>query len=304
MKNVLLASTALIMSAGVAAAEVTVGGDGRMGIIDMDDARGLHFTSRIRISFAASGETDSGLSFGGSVRVDNYENDQATNGQEGSVFVSGAFGKLSMGDVSGAAEAAVGDLSGVGLTGLGDRNEVTYLLNSAAVYRPSALYEYSTGSLTFYASAENPGAPAVVGSPFGTNEAYGVGVKYSAGNYTVALGYENYNTTDAFGVDTGNIDHIVLGGTAAFGDATVKAIYGSVDDAISTNDQYGLSLDYVFGATTATAFAIEQFDGETDFGIGASYDLGGGAALKGGVVRDNFVGGDNTYYDFGVSMSF
>ena len=90
MKKVLLASAVLAMTATVAAAEVTVGGDGRMGVTYTEGAvNELAFTSRIRISFTASGETDGGLSFGGSVRADNYENDQATNGLEGSVFLSG-----------------------------------------------------------------------------------------------------------------------------------------------------------------------------------------------------------------------
>ncbi|TYB88614.1 porin [Oceaniovalibus sp. ACAM 378] len=297
MKKVLLASTALILSAGFAAAEVTVAGDGRMGIIGFDNNTGddLAFTSRIRISFAASGETDGGLTFGGSVRVDNYEQDQATNGTEGNVFVSGAFGKLSMGDVSGAAEAAVGDLSGVGLTGLGDENELTYLLNtSVAGQRPSARYEYSTGDITAYLSFDNP---------VGANEGYGVAVKYAPSNYSVSLGYEN---VDVAGV---TFDHVILGGSAVFGGATVKAVYGNADNNVPglDDDQYGLSLDYVFGATTVTAFGIKQFDGETDYGIGGRYDLGGGAALVGGVVRDNsnsIVFGDETRYDFGMSMTF
>jgi len=291
MKKVLLASTALILSAGFAAAEVTVAGDGRMGIIDKDDAAGLSFTSRIRISFAASGETDGGLTFGGSVRVDNYENDQATNGTEGNVFVSGAFGKLSMGDVSGAAEAAVGDLSGVGLTGLDDHNELAYLLNDGGANRSAARYEYSMNDFTAYLSFDNPK---------GDNEGYGVAVKYAPSNYSVSLGYENVSNGGP------SVDHIILGGSAVFGGATVKAVYGRADGGIyNDDDQYGLSLDYVFGATTVTAFGINQFDDETDYGIGARYDLGGGAALVGGVVRDNRPGAtDATKYDFGMSMTF
>jgi len=330
MKKVLLTSTALILSAGIAAAEVTVGGDGRMGIIDRDDAAGLQFTSRIRISFAASGETDGGLTFGGSIRADNagasatgatsatvLVNDAAgrtpgsalyvptfltttsvtnggggVNGFAGNVFVSGAFGKLSMGDVSGAAEKAVGDLSGVGLTGLGGLNEATYLLNNTGrgSLRPNALYEYSFGDVTLYASAETPAF---------SNAGYGIGAKYSPGTYTVAIGYESVD----FGGAIGTLDHVIIGGSANFAGATIKALYGNLENAF--DDQYGLSADYTFGATTVTAFAINQFDGEVDYGLGGSYDLGGGAALKGGVVRNNFPGGgDTTAFDFGMSMSF
>ena len=47
MKSLLIATSALVMTAGIAAAEVTVGGDGRMGIIY--DGSDWDFTSRIRI---------------------------------------------------------------------------------------------------------------------------------------------------------------------------------------------------------------------------------------------------------------
>jgi len=37
------------------------------------------------------------------------------------------------------------------------------------------------------------------------------------------------------------------------------------------------------------------------YGLGASYDLGGGLSIKGGV---NQIDSDNTIADFGLSMSF
>ena len=293
MKNVLLASTALIMSAGIAAAEVTVGGDGRMGIIDNFDGD-LAFTSRIRISFAASGETDGGLAFGGSVRADNAGGGVGNEAMTaGSVFISGAFGKLSMGDVDGAAKAAVGHVSGVGLTGLGDLNESTYVANAGQ--DTSALYQYSTGSLSFYVSASQPDTDGGAGDAPASSQAYAVGVKYSGGNYTVALGYEDVD---------GGASHVIVGGSASFGDATVKAIYGSADLGATTEDQFALSLNYAFGMTTATVFYTndEDLGGAEAFGLGASYDLGGGAALKGGYVKNKTA--DTDGFDFGVSMSF
>jgi outer membrane protein OmpU len=283
MKKVLLASTALVLSAGVAAADVSTGGDGRMGVISTNGSD-LGFTSRIRISFSASGETDAGLAFGGSVRVDNYEQDQATNGTEGSVFVEGTFGKISMGDVSGAPEAAVGDLSGVGLTGLGDFNELTYLSNAT---RPAARWDYVTGDLGLHVSADNPG-------PAG-DQAMGIAVTYGMGNISFGLGFE----------DDGTNDHTVGSVTAGFGDATLKVAYGTADLAGVDFDQYGASLDYVAGATTLTAYYINRDTGGLEvenYGVGASYDLGGGASLKAGIVD-----GDNltdASYDLGISMSF
>ena len=137
MKRALLASTALVMSAGIAAAEVSVGGDGRMGVQSLDGAD-VKFSSRVRISFTASGETDNGLTFGGSIRADNASG--GSSGTGGNVHVSGAFGKLAMGDVDSAAKAAVGQAGGVGFTGLGDLNEIKYIGGGED---PSALWNYS-----------------------------------------------------------------------------------------------------------------------------------------------------------------
>ncbi|MGL4413330.1 porin, partial [Roseinatronobacter monicus] len=90
MKKLLLATTALTLSAGVAAADVSLTGDARMGFIyDGDD---VNLTSRARVTFTLSGETDTGMAFGGSFRADNAAG--AAAGTGGSVFISGAFGRL------------------------------------------------------------------------------------------------------------------------------------------------------------------------------------------------------------------
>jgi outer membrane protein OmpU len=296
MKKILLATTLLAASTGFAAAEVTLSGDARMGIksnfdnaatlaIDESD---LQFTSRARVKFTLSGSTDGGLEFGASFRAQDAVG--ASNGKNGSVFISGAFGKLSMGDVDDAANSAVGQVSGVGLTGLDDLNEMTYI---AGGNDPTALYEYSTGDLTIYASVTNP---TIVAAPASSVVAYSVAAKYALGDYTVALGYEDN--------DAGTT-HIIGGVSATFGAATLKAIYGSADGAIN-GDQYAISVDYKADALTVTAFysnkdlvpAVVQ----EAYGIGASYDLGGGASVVGGYSHNETSNQDA--YDLGVSMSF
>lgn len=320
MKKVLLASTVLAMTATVAAAEVTVGGSARMGVTYTEDntagpwgpvANELAFTSRIRISFTASGETDGGLSFGGSIRADNAGGGNA--GTAGSVFVSGAFGKLSMGDVSGAAEFVVGDVDGVGLTGLGDHNENIYLSNNR---RSAARYEYSTGGLTFAVSADNPGldGTTVTYSFYGgatsftgaTQSTYSVGAKYSMDAYSFALGYES---SEIGGV---SVDHVIVGASATFSGVTVKATYGKADlGAGAKFDQTALSASYTMDALTVTGYyrqeSINVFS-PVDFtaaGIGASYDLGGGASVVGGIVsRKVDTAPSQTLADIGLNFTF
>ena len=97
MKKILLATTVLGMTAGFAAADVSVSGDARMGVVSTDGDS--VFSSRMRIKFSGSGTTDGGLSFGGSFRANDAQGAKA--GTAGSVFISGAFGKISMGDVDG-----------------------------------------------------------------------------------------------------------------------------------------------------------------------------------------------------------
>ena len=257
MKKVLLASTALVLSAGVAAADVTVSGDGRMGVIDPYGDSNLRFTSRIRISFSASGETDAGLSFGGSIRADNAggftirdaqgdaigDNDfdpvdfneltidagGGVEGRAGSVFIEGGFGKISMGDVDGAAKAAVGDISDVGLTGL-DAGDINYIANVGNT--PGVLYEFATGALGLYASVGNTVNLSNTGLG-DVDPAYALGADYSFGNFSVALGYED-NAADT--------THILGGVTGAFAGATLKLIYGQASGAIE-GDQWAASVD-------------------------------------------------------------
>jgi outer membrane protein OmpU len=375
MKNILLASTALVAFAGAAAAEVAISGSGRMGMvydksIENDDIvivngnaertsdAGFRFSSRVRVAFTLTQETDAGVTFGGSVRADNAS--AGNNGKGGSVFMTGAFGKISMGDVDGAAESAVGNLSAVGYTGLGDFNDAVYLqqgnsdLDSNQKYSefalPAALYQYTTGAASFYVGLGNPGGIAlgdstyfdtvvITGGLIDTttkvsgiviDQAYGLGAKYAVDNYSIGFGYESINLSGiatsegADGVIGGSskddvvtefdntIDSWILGGSATFGGFTLKAQYGQGSGDTLDLTQYGISGDYTFDAFTVTAFwrsvEVERTNGSKNvesqpFGLGVTYDLGGGASIAAGVVDpDRF---DEDYRaDLGVNFNF
>jgi outer membrane protein OmpU len=299
MKKLLIATTALVATAGVAAAEVTISGNGRMGVVyNFGGDNELNFTSRVRASISMSGTTDGGLEFGGSFGV--HDAGGAKSGSAGEIYISGAFGKLSMGDVDNAAVATVGHLAGVGLTGLGDKNEIQTISTGAATDDPRLLYTYSAGSLTFALSATDGKAGQTAAN---ADSAYAVGVKYAFGDYSVALAYENRN--NVAGVDP---THIVLGVEAGFGSTKAKLIYGMADYGATDARQVGLSISSTFDATTVSAYVRRSDIGAsapatetTYWGIGASYDLGGGAKVVGGVAGSD--GGDTTA-DLGLSFSF
>ena len=282
MKKILLATTVLAMTASVAAAEVAVSGSARMGIVN--DGTDTQFSSRVRIVFTGSGTTDGGLSFGAEMRADqDGGNTDGTNNGDSTVYISGAFGKLTMGDVAdGAADNLVGQVSGVGYTNIQDLQEIGFLGGDATAAR----YNYTSGALEFALGIGQTGG----------DDAYSVAAKYAPGTYSVAVGYSK----------NGDDSQVDLLGSATFGAATVKARVADRDSADET--AFGVSIDYVVGAATITAFATQNnfsvlnaaLEVQDTAGLGVAYDLGGGAAVKAGVA-DN---GTDTVYEAGVTMSF
>ncbi len=278
----LLASTAILaFSASLAMAEVTLSGDARMGVIDDFGADNLGFTSRARVKFTLTGITDGGVSFGAEFRMNDAE--AANIGDAGEVYIAGAFGKLTMGDIDSAAEQAVGQVSAVGLTDLDDRHEIAYNAEGDAPATPRLSYEYSRGAFTGYVSMVDPSADT---------ERYAVGLKFASDLYSVSLGYED--------VETG-FSQVLIGGSFIAGPVTGKLVYGDTQDA-GDGGQLAVSLDYALGALTMTGFAQQAFDSTDRYGLGATYDLGGGAAVKGGYVKDNGTGDDAM--DLGLSFDF
>lgn len=313
MKKVLLATTVLAMTATVAAAEVTVSGNARMGVVYNGDAASdkLQFSSRIRAVFTMSGETDSGLSFGGSFRADNAG--AAANGSAGSVFISGAFGKLEMGDVVGAAEAVVGDLPEIGFQDLtgglafsASDNDTLFISGDGSVYasanNPGALYTYSTGGLTF-ALGFNDGATNAGGvyTAVSGDQAYSIGVKYAVDAYAVSLGYEVVDP-----IAGASAKHLIIGGEASFGDTKVNAFYGDGSGAIAGVKHYGIGVSHTIDALTVKGYVKKTEIGAasaTAYGLGAAYSLGGGATLEGGLI-DNNTPGSKVRADLGVKFTF
>jgi outer membrane protein OmpU len=135
MKKVLFATTALIATAGMAAAEVRISGYGRFGL-DYNDAndsalpRGVSettITSRLRLQFDMSAETDSGVTFGTRFRAqaESRNNAPGTGTFNGPRFFAtyGGF-TVSVGNIIGAVENMPGlyletRTAGIGIDGAG-----------------------------------------------------------------------------------------------------------------------------------------------------------------------------------------
>ena len=113
MKNILFATTALVATAGIASADLAISGYAEIGLSDNNTTagQGWQFHQDVEVTFTMSGETDTGLSFGTSVQLDEGGTTGAgtdTADDDGyAVFVSGGFGTVTMGDTDGAFDWAM-----------------------------------------------------------------------------------------------------------------------------------------------------------------------------------------------------
>jgi len=350
MKKILFASTALAALAigGAASAEVELFGDARLGagykvdndgdVIDLEDDE-IQAISRVRFGVTMTGESDAGITFGATIRADNAIGGEGvsrargfSNQTAGSVFVSGAFGTLTFGDIDEAHQYHVGDLPELGLTGLGFFNELPYLGNRGGIpdgreeaddfdtgidadnYRPTVRYDYTIAGASVSVST---------GSRL---ESFAVGASYTfdfgGSSITAGGGYFD-GEGSAFDPD-GLLEDAVegnqwaaglegtFGGFNAQANYTVAEIDGE-DDLETASVGLGTTLG-MFGVNAYYLRYLENPGGEDDdeaYGVDMTVDLGGGAAIKGGVVRTPsiFLDGegeaDNEIIgDFGISLAF
>lgn len=275
MKKLLLASTALVMSAGVAAADVALSGDAWMGLKYNGNlaANKTQMVSRARVTFTLSGETDGGLAFGGSFGAHNAGN--ASTGDAGSVFISGDFGKLSMGDVDSALAATQFRTRHIGVL---ESHGTTRVGNGTGPTTVAALYEYTMDGLTV----------ALSSGQFGNKE-YGVGVKYTFDGFGVALAYNR----------AGAAKEIGLSGEASFDN--VSGRLAIVRDTVAKTNDIGLDVRASFDATTVQFNARRDAAKVRHLGLGATHDLGGGATLGAGVSKAQ---GAKAIADLGLAFKF
>lgn len=291
MKKILLATTMLIGAAGMAAAEVAVSGSGRLGVVYDGNTAGTDvskakFTSRVRVSFAGTGETDSGLSFGFSVRADQSGQGNTSN-NDSTIYIGGSFGKITFGDNDSAANTLVGNVDAKSLTGIGDVNELGYLGQTDT----SVLYTHTIGAVSFALSMGQLGTQA---DATNNEDASSIALKYAMGEYYFAVGYE----TAKEGVAATDVKQTSIGVGGKVGPVDLKLV--AMDKDTNTDTHFAASATYTTGGTAVTGFFADK--GASDaYGLGASYDLGGKATLVGGVQK---VKGMQALADLGVSFSF
>ncbi|OIQ39050.1 MAG: porin [Roseobacter sp. MedPE-SWde] len=329
MKKVLFATTALIATASVAAADVRMSGYGRFGL-DYNSANErvagvseTNITSRLRLQFDMSTEADGGIGFNARFRLQSESRDGVVaGGAAGGTAANGArFGvtygglAVNVGNIIGAVENAPGlyttgtRSAGTGIDGMGFHslaiksrtgtafNWDAYSSGGNGVNGIEALY--SVGGFTGHVSYTQRNGGTVLGTAGGEDRT-GVMVTYSFSDYYVTAAAQSSSvaandiTFVAAGGDFGAFGAKIAYGTTDAADSVT--LEGNMDIGAASNILVWVNSTDVSGAVTAADTA----DG-TSFGINYQYDLGGGATFVAGYVDE---ADNDNQFQAGVYFSF
>ena len=265
MKKVLLATTALTLSAGFASADVSMSGTGGAGLFG-DAGADLSVYSGVDLGFSLSGASDTGMTFSASVDmgggqtldVGDFELDTQDMGTDDNtsvaIGVSGVTITLSQNgvddlyddDIAGdiGISGAMGDLTYSVVTGLEDADPTSISIG------------YSAGAISGSVATSDEG------------DASTVSVTYVMGDITVSA----ESDTDRTGADTSTV-----GISYAMGDGMTVSVEES-EGVVEASVAY--SSGAISVGVTADDAATESWEATM------AYDLGGGATFNLGTNQD------------------
>ena len=304
MKRVILTTTSLVMAGGMAAAEVSISGFAEMGVSGSkgNDAK-LH--KDIDIGFDASGATDTGLSFGLSIDLDNTPGGSDAYDAAGNVHLSGAFGTLTLGDTDGAFDKALSEVGSGGAIADDHTGHAGYDGNSGldgstdnggSILR----YDYTLGTITTSVSGE-------FAADDSSNSALGVGVAWSGdvGGIGVGVGLGHQTNSSADSSISGASVSVDMGNGISF------VVNTSGKDADGTRTTHtGVGVAYTAGDLTIAANggqkkhkgAMNQND--SGAGFSAVYSLGTGVDFQVGVGSGKEGDAKSSSWSAGLAFSF
>jgi len=280
MKKLLIASTALVATAGMASADITITGHAAAGIHSgLDDvtttgagnltdnaADGVY--SNAGVDFTMSGATDNGISFSASVNIDagteidagDFEFDGADGGTAGlgSVSMTGSFGSLTFddggidnlynGDYTSADVSYSTTVGAISLSVAHDTADVAQANSMSAAYSASGM------AFTLAASEDTSGTSASLKVAYALNDTVSV-----TGKTDQVAGAESVQTI-----------------TAA---TTLNGVSVSLSSA--NNSTWDVDLGYTAGGFALT-YGVDETDAWTATATSA---LGGGATFAAGVLQ-------------------
>lgn len=305
MKKVLLASSALVgvaaLTATPAAAQLEVSLGGFMqfhasagdadAAVDGND-RGGGFAMNNEIYVNGEATADNGLEYGFQVQMDSAAS-QGGDIDESQVFISGAWGKVVLGNEDGAEDLAMvnGSYVGVGYGGIGNPTS-TFLTN----------IDVGDAVTSVDISDSSDGAKATYWTP--TFGGFQAGISYSP-DTTVGNGSSGANPSGTVG--DGFHDYVGLGGNYSgefngFG-IDVGAVYGMADidedpqlgDPDNSLSAWGAGIQLTYmGFTAATGYEdsdLEDAGEHTAWDYGIGYSTGPWTIAAAGIMSE---GNDGT----------
>jgi outer membrane protein OmpU len=296
MKKLLLASTALVATAGIAAADVNLSGGARFGIID--NGTDTLITNRFTINIDGNATIDSGAELFARVRIrgGNEQGEGGTTAASGvsapRVGMTSGGMTLAVGNINGALESTPGLYSGaVGLTGLGWGNLPVNGSAAGSWFWDS--FSSAGGGANGVEVIYSAGDMGIHVSHSEVSDQTSAYISYAFGDWTAALAMLD----DGDGPEA---TLITLGGS--LGSANVGLKYADVDDGADSSDSTTVWASFdVASGTTVTGYFTSIDSGDTDdsYGLGFTHSLGG-ATLAGGVASID----DTTRADLGVRFGF
>ena len=300
MKKVLLTTTALVMTAGVAAAEVSMSGKTQVSISADGNAENT-LNTHIDFNVAVSGASDNGITMstgfgydtGKEVDAGDFSVDATADNGWGTAapnMTIGYAGYTFTVDGAGVADLYNGDTNTGELGISGSMGDVSFAATTNVQGDSASSYKvgYAMGdlSLTLTGSTDSDDTTANV-------DATKLALSYAMGDTTITASSDDSDDTaeaiTKIGVST-KMDAITLSYSAASTGAA-----GS-----SVGDDWDASISYSAGALTAS-FAVDEDDVTK---LSASYDLGGGANLfavmKSGAAND----GSEDFQAIGLNFAF
>jgi len=295
MKKLLIASTALVATAGMATADITMSGYAEIGMVDYGTAVGMEMHSDMDVTFKLSGASDNGLTFGASIDLDEVSGGIASTGGPHAVHVSGGFGTLTMGDTDGALDKANAEVAS--LTAIADDHTAHAGYNGGAGLDSGDILRYDTTYNGFGISASLAQSDVAV-----ANDVIAYGVTTTLGTVAVSAAYQNNNADDITAVSAKTTVG-GLGMTANYSEASKATTATSYEHT-------GVGVSYTMNGVNLHAnYGVYDFDNGTNasgYGVAANYGLGGGATVMVGYGNGTAQGAaaDVTTFSVGLGLSF
>ena len=297
MKKILFATSALVATAGMAAADVTMGGYGRFGIYYNEGAtkNETRLEQRFRLTITGVTESDSGVKFEARIRFQTDDKERVSVSEDGLVSTSEA----------GASNVAQRSAAGFAVTAEGfrlDVGNVSDVLDSGDVVD---YYGYGIGLTYFLEASSGFTLPA---SGFGTSgdDSFTdptVKLRWNYEAFTVSASYTDDSTqrsTVATAANLGTSEEYQIG-LGWSGDVfNVGAMMGQNENADgSDNDYWAASIGWtgeLFSVSALVADSDNQAD--TAYGISGKFDLGESTEIR-ALYNDTGIDGVSEQYGVG-----